>query len=148
MIDLIKVGEKITYYRKEFNLTQDQLSEKLYISRQLISKWENGICAPSIEAIIDLCKLFGTTFEDLLCLEDSLKYDDNDIFKGRNRLLVIKEIISGKLKIKLDDIFYLLSKEERMIILKAIKDQTLIVETSDLYPKLTLSEQAYLRKEK
>ena len=147
MIDLIKVGEKITYYRKIYNLTQDELSEKLFISRQLISKWENGICAPSIEAIIDLCKLFHTTFEELLCLEERLEYDSNDIFKGRERMVVIKEIIGGKLKVKVDEIFYLLSPFERMMILKAIKEQSLIMDTSDLYPKLTLNEQLYLRKE-
>ena len=42
MIDFVKVGMKITKYRKEQNLTQDDLAEALFVSRQLVSKWENG----------------------------------------------------------------------------------------------------------
>lgn len=147
MIDLTQVGKKITLHRKELSLSQDQLAEKLYISRQLVSKWENGMCAPSIEMIIELSKLFQISFEELLCLEQTFEIDENDIFKGKNRMLVIKEIIRGRIKVKIEDVLYQFSPSERMIILRAIKDGHLFTNLKDLYPKLTTSEQAYLRKE-
>ena len=42
MIDFVKVGSKITKCREELNLTQKDVAEKLFVSRQLVSKWENG----------------------------------------------------------------------------------------------------------
>ena len=40
MIDFVKVGSKITKCREELNLTQKDVAEKLFVSRQLVSKWE------------------------------------------------------------------------------------------------------------
>ena len=41
MVNFKKVGEKITSLRKKKNLPQDDLASKMYVTRQLISKWEN-----------------------------------------------------------------------------------------------------------
>ena len=147
MIDFVKVGSKITKYRKELSLTQDDIAEKLFVSRQLVSKWENGTGVPSIDVLLELCKLFKVTFEDLLCLEEEIYVDKNDIFKGRDRLFVVQSVVNGKLKVDLSDVFYQFSPIERMMILKAIKEERLIVNLQDLFPKLTLGEQNYLRKD-
>ena len=61
-------------------LTQDDLAEKLYVSRQLVSKWENGTGVPSIDVLLDLAKLFHITFEELLCLNDENNINPDDIF--------------------------------------------------------------------
>lgn len=147
MIDFVKVGSKITKYRKELSLTQDDIAEKLFVSRQLVSKWENGTGVPSIDVLLELCKLFKVTFEDLLCLEEEIYVDKNDIFKGRDRLFVVQSVVNGKLKVDLSDVFYQFSPIERMMILEAIKEERLIVNLQDLFPKLTLGEQNYLRKD-
>ncbi len=70
MINFKQVGKKLTAYRKKFGLTQDQIAEKLFVTRQLISKWENGVGVPSIDCLLELCRIYQTTFEDILCLED------------------------------------------------------------------------------
>ena len=70
MIDFRKVGRKISSYRKRKNLSQDELAERMYVSRQLVSKWENGTEIPKIDHIIDLCEIFDVNFEELLCLND------------------------------------------------------------------------------
>ncbi len=70
MINFKQVGKKLTAYRKKYGWTQDQIAEKLFVTRQLISKWENGVGVPSIDCLLELCKLYQTTFEDILCLED------------------------------------------------------------------------------
>ncbi len=43
MINFKQVGKKLTAYRKKYGWTQDQIAEKLFVTRQLISKWENGV---------------------------------------------------------------------------------------------------------
>ncbi|MDE6584177.1 MAG: helix-turn-helix domain-containing protein, partial [Anaeroplasmataceae bacterium] len=68
MINFILVGEKLAKYRKESGLTQDEVAERLFVTRQLVSKWENGTGIPSIDCLLELCKLYQKTFEDILCL--------------------------------------------------------------------------------
>ena len=63
MIDFRKVGRKISSYRKRKNLSQDELAERMYVSRQLVSKWENGTGIPKIDHIIDLCEILDVNFE-------------------------------------------------------------------------------------
>ena len=147
MIDFVKVGSKITKYRKEQNLTQDDVAEKLFVSRQLVSKWENGTGVPSIDVLLELCQLFQITFEELLCLNDEVDVDENNIFKGRNRLYVVQSVIDGKIKVDLSEVFYQFSPIERMMVLKAIKEERLKVRMNELYLKLTQGEQNYLRKD-
>ena len=60
MIDFYKVGNKITTFRKLSHMTQDDLAEKLNVTRQALSKWELGISAPSINSLLSLCATFET----------------------------------------------------------------------------------------
>lgn len=147
MIDFVKVGMKITKYRKQNKLTQDDIASKLYVSRQLVSKWENGTGIPSIDVLIELSKLFHITFEELLCLNEENTIDKENIFAGKDRMYVVSCVINGDIKVNLADVFYQFSNYERMIVLKAIKEEKLIVNLNELYPKLTINEQVYLRKE-
>ena len=147
MIDFVKVGIKISEYRKKENLTQDDIALKLFVSRQLVSKWENGTGIPSIDVLLELCKLFHTTFEDLLCLDEKLQIDEEDIFKGQRRLFVVQGIINGDIIVNIPNVFYQFSAIERMMVLKAIKEGSLEVNESELIPKLTPGEQAFLRKD-
>ncbi len=80
MLNLRKIGARIASYRKANGMTQDDLAEALFLSRQSVSKWEKGIAAPSIENLIMLTELFHTTFEDLLCLDHSKA--EQSIFPG------------------------------------------------------------------
>lgn len=71
MIDFYLVGQKLTKLRKEVGLTQDEVAQSLFVTRQLISKWEKGNGVPSIDCLLELCKLYNTTFEDILCLDEN-----------------------------------------------------------------------------
>lgn len=70
MINFKKVGRKLIAYRKRLHLTQDDVAEKLFVTRQLVSKWENGTGVPTIDCLLELCKLYQTSFEDILCLDE------------------------------------------------------------------------------
>lgn len=67
MLDLSIVGTKYKNTEKKKNMSQDELAEILFITRKAVSKWENGISAPTIDSLLSLCKLFETSFEDILC---------------------------------------------------------------------------------
>ena len=147
MIDFIIVGKKIAHLRKQLNLTQDDLANKLYVSRQLVSKWENGIGTPSIETFVDMSKLFGVSIEEILCTNDKVEIDEENIFKGHERSYIINSIINGSIEVDITNVLYQMSSLERMLILKAIKSHKLNVKIEDLIPKLTISEQKFLEKE-
>ena len=60
------LAENIRKYRKDKNLSQDELAEKLGVSRQSISLWENGQTQPTIENIIALAKIFNVSTDAIL----------------------------------------------------------------------------------
>lgn len=62
--------EKIMKYRKEMGWSQEELADKLNISRQSVSKWESGTSTPELNKIILLADIFGVTI-DALVKEDS-----------------------------------------------------------------------------
>ena len=64
-MDQIKIGKFIQEKRKEKNITQSELAEKLYITDRAISKWENGICMPDVSTIPEICKILDITINDL-----------------------------------------------------------------------------------
>lgn len=59
-------GENLQYYRKQRELTQEQLAEKLDVSRQTVSKWESGTSYPEMEKILQLCDLFSCNMDTLM----------------------------------------------------------------------------------
>ncbi|MBP2623929.1 helix-turn-helix domain-containing protein [Streptococcus oricebi] len=65
----MNLAEKIFTLRKEKQFSQEQLAEKVNVSRQSISKWESGQALPEVEKIVELSKIFQVT-TDYLLLED------------------------------------------------------------------------------
>lgn len=59
-------GENLQFYRKQKNITQEQLAEQMDVSRQTISKWESGTSYPEMEKILQLCDLFSCDMDLLL----------------------------------------------------------------------------------
>ena len=60
------MAEKITMLRKRSGWSQEELAEKLGVSRQAVSKWENGSSDPSTTNLIALANLFDITPEEML----------------------------------------------------------------------------------
>jgi transcriptional regulator with XRE-family HTH domain len=122
MIDQIQVGKKIKEERLNRGLTQDELSASLNISRQALSKWETGISLPPIEAVVELVRLLNMSIEELLCLNKTVPIDKDNLFVNHSRLYVMDQLLKDKIDIKLEEVFYQLSKQERMRILHAIRE--------------------------
>ncbi|EZT42068.1 MULTISPECIES: helix-turn-helix domain-containing protein [Staphylococcus] len=69
----MKFHEKLKQERKKLNLSQEDLANKINISRQSISKWEREKGYPNIETLIELSELFDITVDELLKGDDFLK---------------------------------------------------------------------------
>lgn len=65
-------NEKLKMLRKEKNLTQEELAEKLNVSRQAITKWESGDGTPDIENLKQVSVLFNTTIDELVKEEKNI----------------------------------------------------------------------------
>ena len=60
------LGKRITVHRKRLGLTQDQLADKLGITAQAVSKWENDLSCPDISILPKLADIFGISIDELL----------------------------------------------------------------------------------
>lgn len=62
----MKMEEKIITFRKKLGWSQEDLAEKMNVSRQAISRWENGTALPDAQNVLQLSKLFNVTTDYLL----------------------------------------------------------------------------------
>ena len=72
----LKIGKFIAECRKQKNLTQMQLAEKLGITDKAVSKWERGIAMPDASIMLELCAILGISVNELLsggkiCMENN-----------------------------------------------------------------------------
>ena len=61
----MNIGERITALRKEKNISQTELAKRLNVSRQAVSKWEQGTSSPDTDRLIQLAEILGTEVEYL-----------------------------------------------------------------------------------
>lgn len=76
-------AEKLKTLRKEKNISQEQLAEKIYVSRQAITKWESGNGIPDIENLIAISSLFNESLDSLLSEEKSLISKNEFLYNSR-----------------------------------------------------------------
>lgn len=62
----MKLPDNLKRIRKENNLSQEQLAEKLGVSRQAVSKWESGQSYPEMDKVLTICKLFNYNIDELM----------------------------------------------------------------------------------
>ena len=63
------IGSKISFYRKAKGMTQEELAQRLGVSAQAVSKWENDVACPDIQLLVPLAKIFHITTDELLSAE-------------------------------------------------------------------------------
>ena len=94
----MNLAEKILQLRKQQGLSQEELAEKVGVSRQAISKWETGESVPEIERVANLSKIFQVTTDYLLNTDVMLE-------KGTTHKtdVAIIELEIGKRRLKLTE---------------------------------------------
>lgn len=76
-------AEKLKELRKQNGISQEQLAEKIYVSRQAITKWESGNGIPDIENLISISNLFNESLDSLLSEEKSLISKHEFLYESR-----------------------------------------------------------------
>lgn len=73
---------KLKIFRKRNGFTQEEIAEKLGVSRQLVAKWEHGETMPDIESCVKLADLYGVTIDNLVrnIKENEINDDGKHIF--------------------------------------------------------------------
>ncbi len=67
----LNIGENIRGFRRKMNLTQEQLADKLGVSFQSVSRWENGLTYPDMELLPALTGIFGVSADELLDISET-----------------------------------------------------------------------------
>ena len=95
-MDQLKIGKFIAECRKQKNLTQMQLAEKLGITDKAISKWERGITMPDTSIMLELCEILGISVNELLSGEKINMENNNQ--KNEQLLLEMAKELEKKSK--------------------------------------------------
>ena len=85
----MELNERIKDCRLKAGLTQEQVAEAMDVSRQAVTKWENGKSAPSTEKLFKLAELFGTTVDLMLPDRENNQADQ----KAKKRYLTLRSVL-------------------------------------------------------
>ena len=69
----VEIGKRIAFFRKKALLTQEDLAEKMDVSRQTIYKWEHNLAYPELRKLELLTQILNISFDDLLKQEGKRK---------------------------------------------------------------------------
>lgn len=86
-MDTVKIGGYIQHLRKAAGLTQKELADKLGVSFQAVSKWENGDALPDTGLLLPLCEELNTTVDKLL--------NGGSILLNKRKLMRVEDVITG-----------------------------------------------------
>ncbi|KAF1296691.1 hypothetical protein BAU15_13450 [Enterococcus sp. JM4C] len=84
----MEISQMLKEKRKEYQLNQEQLAEKVFVSKKTISNWETGKTTPDIDSLIRLAKLFDLSLDNLL-LEGSMVVEE---IKKREKAFEIQKV--------------------------------------------------------
>lgn len=87
----MEIGNQIRKYRADLKLSQDDLAEKVYVTRQTISNWENNRNYPDIRSLVLLSNVFGVSLDilvkgDLEQMKDEIRAEDIRRFRRDGRI--------------------------------------------------------------
>lgn len=90
----MEIGNQIKKYRNEMKLSQDELAQKIFVSRQTISNWENNKNYPDIKSLLLLTSLFNVSLDilvkgDLEKMKEEIKEEDIASFKKLSNIFAI-----------------------------------------------------------
>ena len=85
----MQLGNQIHQLRKLSGMTQEQLAEKLNVSRQTISKWESDTTMPDLESMVRICRIFQLSLDELVLKEE-------ESMTERHEKITLEDLIDRK----------------------------------------------------
>ena len=92
----MEFGQKLQELRKSRGITQEELAQKLYVSRTAISKWESGRGYPNIDSLRAISKFFSVTVDELLSTDEVLSLAEAD---NKQKSEKMRDLVYGLLDI-------------------------------------------------
>ena len=91
----IEIANRLLEYRKKSGLSQEELAEKLNISRQSVSKWERAESSPDTDNLIELAKIYNVTLDDLLNVDKPMSEEikEQDELKDNKEEKIYKNLV-------------------------------------------------------
>ena len=107
----MEIGRRIKNLRAEHNISQEQLSEKIYVTRQTISSWENDKSYPDLNSLIRMSEVFNITIDnlvkgDIIKMKEIINQDDRKKFSRESTkftLLIIVMVVSAPILLQFLD---------------------------------------------
>ena len=108
----IEIADRLVKLRKKYGYSQEELADKLGLSRQAVSKWERAEASPDTDNLICLAKLYGVSLDELLAtdedidtiVEEQVKSDKKEEAKEEPKEVNLETIVRQRSKFKvLDD---------------------------------------------
>ena len=118
-MDKVKIGQFIADCRKDKKITQEQLAEKLNISKNAVSKWERGICLMDMSLLKPLSEILGVSVNDIKKKKKIPEYKIKE--KSEENIIKLSEFNHYK-SITIGTIFILVAIAIIIIIYSLIKD--------------------------
>ena len=106
----MEIGKQIKKYRTEAKLSQDELADKIYVTRQTISNWENDRNYPDIRSLVLLGSVFGVSLDilvkgDVETMKEKIDAEDIRSFKRDQRIYLI--LLAGEIILPIPLLRYL-----------------------------------------
>lgn len=95
----MELGSQIKKHRNELSLSQEDLAEKVYVSRQTISNWENNKSYPDVNSLILLSEVFSTSIDNLIkgdieTMKEQIKAEDLKEFERLSKIFGVLFILA------------------------------------------------------
>lgn len=95
----MELGSQIKKHRNELSLSQEDLAEKVYVSRQTISNWENNKSYPDVNSLILLSEVFNTSIDNLIkgdieTMKEQIKAEDLKEFERLSKIFGVMFILA------------------------------------------------------
>lgn len=145
MLDLKVIGQRIADLRKQNHMSQNELAEALFVTRQAVSKWEIGKGMPNIEILLALTNLFNVSIDYLLDHTDLSSNDYENMLMTYPRPSVIYHFLNSKHPNRdIKDFFYLLKTEERKQMIDQILSKQISIDIISVWPYANSAERKYM----
>jgi len=137
------LNEKITIIRKMNNLTQENFAEELGVSRQAISKWENGTSVPDVQLLLRIADFYNLTLDQLVRDDFDLPLSNVDEKKvlengmSEENMVDVEDYLGKKCDISMSSFKYsvirnvkIVGQYKNLICFKKMEDMGILIKTN------------------